>query len=61
MSQTAITPDDIKAKLKSIQGEATEQVESAKNQLVTAGAIAALVLLILVFLLGRRGGNAHPP
>lgn len=52
-----ITPDDIKAKLNEIQGEATQQVESAKNQLIAAGAVLGILLLIVVFLLGRRGGK----
>jgi hypothetical protein len=52
-----ITPDDIKAKLGSIQGDAREQVDSAKNQLVAVGAGVALLLLIVAFLLGRRGGK----
>jgi hypothetical protein len=52
-----ITPDDIKAKLGSIQGEARDQVDDAKNQLVAVGAGVALLLLIVAFLLGRRGGK----
>lgn len=52
-----ITPDDIRAKLGEIQGEATQQVEGAKNQLVTVAAGVGLVLLILAFLLGRRAGK----
>lgn len=52
-----ITPDDIKSKLTEIQGEATEQVESAKSQIVAAAALVALLLLIVAFLLGRRGGK----
>ncbi len=52
-----ISRDDIKAKLSDIQGEATQQVESARNQLVATGALIALLLLVLAFLLGRRGGK----
>lgn len=52
-----ITPDDIRSKLTEIQGEATQQVEGARNQLLAVGAGAALVLLILAFLLGRRAGR----
>jgi hypothetical protein len=60
MSQTGndrITPDDIKSKLGDLQGEARQQVDGAKNQLVTVGAALALVLLIVAFMLGRRGGK----
>lgn len=52
-----ITPDDIKQKLGNIQGEALEQVESAKNQVVAAGVVVAILLLLAAFLLGRRGGR----
>lgn len=60
MSQSAadrITPDDIKSKLGELQGEAREQVDSAKNQLLAVGAGVGLALLVIAFLLGRRGGK----
>lgn len=56
-SNTPITRADIKGKLGEIQGSAEEQVEGAKNQLLTIGAVIALILLIAAFLLGRRGGK----
>lgn len=52
-----ISRDDIKSKLTDIQGEATQTVESAKNQLVAAAAITAILVLITMFLLGRRSGK----
>lgn len=55
--QQRISPDDIRSKLGEIQGEATQQVESVRSQLVTAGALIALLVLIAAFLLGRRGGK----
>ena len=58
MSETdKITPDDIRSKLDEIQGEATAQVEGVKNQILAAGVLLGLVLLIIAFLLGRRGGK----
>ncbi len=60
MSQYAngpITPDDIKAKLGDLQGEARQQVDGAKNQLITVGAAVGLLLLVIAFMLGRRGGK----
>lgn len=56
-SSGRITPDDIKSKLHDIQGEATQQVEDAKSQILTAVSIAGLVALIVVFLLGKRSGK----
>jgi hypothetical protein len=52
-----VTPGDIKSKLTEIQGEATQQVESAKNQILAVGVLLGLLLLIVAFLLGRRGGK----
>jgi len=52
-----ITPSDIKNKLGSIQGEAIEQVENAKNQLLAVGTVIAVLALLAAFLLGRRGGK----
>ncbi len=56
-SSGPITPDDIKSKLHDIQGEATQQVEDAKSQLITAVSVIGLILLIIMFLLGKRSGK----
>lgn len=56
-SSGPITPDDIKSKLHDIQGEATQQVEDAKSQLITAVSVIGLILLIVMFLLGKRSGK----
>ena len=52
-----ITPADIKNKLGAIQGEAQEQVQEAKNQIVAVGLVVGILLLLAAFLLGRRGGK----
>ncbi|UDY36405.1 hypothetical protein [Dermatobacter hominis] len=52
-----ITPADIKNKLGDIQGEAQEQVQEAKNQIVAVGLVIGVLLLLAAFLLGRRGGK----
>jgi hypothetical protein len=52
-----ITRDDIKSKLGDLQGDALEQVEGTKNQLLAVGVGVGLLLLIAAFLLGRRGGK----
>lgn len=52
-----ISREDIKGKLGEIQGEAQEQVEGARNQILAAGLLIGLLLLIVAFLLGRRGGR----
>jgi hypothetical protein len=52
-----ITRDDLKAKLDDMQGDALEQVDGVKNQMLAVGVGLAIVLLIVAFLLGRRGGK----
>lgn len=51
-----ITRDDIKSKLSEIQGDASDTVEGAKNQIISVVAAVGVVILIGVYLLGRRGG-----
>jgi hypothetical protein len=57
MHNERVTPEDIRSKLTEIQGEATEQVEAAKNQVIAIGVLVGILLLIIAFLLGRRGGK----
>ena len=58
MAVTAkITRDDLETKLREISGDVEESVESAKPKLL-AGAVAGVVVIaILAYLLGRRGGR----
>ncbi|HET6950563.1 MAG TPA: hypothetical protein VFI47_09320 [Acidimicrobiales bacterium] len=53
-----ITRDDLENKLRELEGDARDQVASVRSTVVTAGIVAALVLLLLAYLLGRRKG-AH--
>lgn len=57
MHNERVTPDDIRSKLTEIQGEATDQVESAKNQVIAVAALVGILMLIIAFMLGRRGGK----
>ena len=52
-----VTRDDLEAKLREIQGGARDQAESAKGTLLAAGGVVALLLMFLVFVLGRRAGK----
>jgi len=54
---TSISRDDIKSKLGEIQGEAQDQVQGVRSQLLAAGVLIGLLVLIAAFLLGRRGGK----
>ena len=52
-----ITRDDLEAKMRELVEGARDEVASTKNTLVTAGAVIGVILVLIVFLLGRRGGK----
>lgn len=52
-----IERDDIEAKLRELTSDVNEQAEEARNKVVTAGIVALLITVILVFVLGRRAGR----
>ena len=56
-SDVPISREDIKNKLGDLQGAALDQVGEAKSQLVAVAAGVAVAVLVVVFLLGRRGGK----
>jgi hypothetical protein len=52
-----VTRDDLEAKMRELVGGARAEVASTKNTVMTAGAVIGVILLLVVFLLGRRGGK----
>lgn len=54
---TRVTPGDIEAKLREIQGEAREHAASAKGTAMAIGGALAVLVALIVFLLGRRAGK----
>jgi hypothetical protein len=52
-----ITRDDIEDKFRELLGGARTEVASAKNTVVTVGIVVGVILLLIAFLLGRRGGK----
>jgi hypothetical protein len=52
-----ITRDDLEDKFRELEGGTRDQVESARSTVMTAVGVAALILLLLAFLLGTRKGR----
>jgi hypothetical protein len=52
-----ITRDDIEAKLREVYSGAHDQVASTKTTLVSVAAVVGALLVLIVFLLGIRGGK----
>lgn len=52
-----ITRDDLEAGIRQLQGDAKQKVVDKKKTIMTSVGVAAAVVLILTFLLGKRAGN----
>jgi hypothetical protein len=55
--QTKITRHDLEQNFRSLQDGAKSKVDDKKSTLATAAGIGGLLLVLLVFLLGRRSGK----
>ena len=52
-----ITQKDIEAKFREIKGDIDETAESAQGMAITVGAVIAVVVVLGVFVLGKRRGK----
>lgn len=52
-----ITRDDIEAKFRELEGEVDDRKEQAMSIAVVAGVAVAVVVVLVAFRLGRRGGR----
>jgi hypothetical protein len=57
MTEAKITRDDLEAGIRQLQGGARQKVVDKKKAIATATGIGAALLLVTVFMLGRRAGN----
>jgi hypothetical protein len=55
--QDRISRDDLEDMFRQLEGGAREQVESARSTVVTGGIVAAVLLLLLAYVLGTRKGR----
>jgi hypothetical protein len=56
-STATVTRDDLLSKMQELDRAATNTFASSQEMLKKVGIVAAIVLIILVFLLGRRRGK----
>lgn len=52
-----ISRDDLEAKLRELQGEVDETKDSALQTAIAVGAVVAVGVIAVAFLLGRRRGR----
>lgn len=58
MTETAtITPADIEAKFRDIQGQVDNVTEDGKKKAIVGGSVLAVLLLLLIYTLGRKAGK----
>ena len=54
-----ITKKDLEDKFRELEGEATQTARSARSYVLAAGAVAAVGVLAVAFLTGRRRGRKN--
>ena len=54
---TTVSRDDIESKLREIRGEVDSVGEASRSYVLLAGAVAAVTVLGLAYVLGRRKGK----
>ena len=54
---TKITPTDIENKLRDIQGQVDTVAEDSKKKVALAGSVVAMLIVFLVYTMGRNAGK----
>ncbi len=54
---TKITPADLEAKFRDIQGQVDTVAEDGKKKAVVGGSAVAVILLLIIYVLGRNAGK----
>ena len=52
-----ITPADLETKMRELQGEVEETTETAKSYVLAGVAVAAVVVFVVAFTMGKRRGR----
>ena len=54
---TGITPADIEAKFRDIQGQVDVVAEDSKKKLALGGTVGAIIIFLIIYVLGRKAGK----
>ncbi|MEI6400561.1 MAG: hypothetical protein WCP59_00100 [Actinomycetota bacterium] len=57
MAQAKITRSDLESRFKALQDDVQLKVNDKKQSLASAAAVGGVVLVLIVFLLGKRSGR----
>jgi hypothetical protein len=56
-TQTKVTRDDLEQRFLALQNSVRGQVDDKKGTFMTAAGVGGLLIIVLIFLLGRRSGK----
>ena len=56
-TQTKVTRDDLEQRFLALQNSVRGQVDDKKGAFMTAAGVGGLLIIVLIFLLGRRSGK----
>lgn len=54
---TGITPADMEAKFRDLQGQVNVVAEDSKKRAVLAGTVVGAILLVFMYVMGRNAGK----
>ena len=58
MTETSpITPADIEAKFRDIQGQVDTVTEDGKKKAMIGGSVLAILLMVMIYAMGRKAGR----
>ena len=57
MAQAKITRNDLEARFKALQDDVNTKVNNKKQSLASAAAVGGVLVILIVFLLGKRSGR----
>jgi uncharacterized membrane protein YvbJ len=52
-----VTRDDIERELRALQGDVRDKVDEKRNTMLIAAGVVGVIVVMVVFLLGRRSGR----
>lgn len=55
--KTKITPADIEAKLRNVQGQVDSVKEDSKKKMALVGGGLLVIVLLVIYLMGRKAGK----
>ena len=56
-TETPITRDELESSFRAVKGDSDQSADDAKSKLTSGGIVAAVLLLLLAYVIGKRVGK----